>query len=51
MTEKAGDDDLGYVRCMGTAAGHTHHSEEEKLRGFLKVFRRSNREVDRERRS
>lgn len=37
MTKEAGDDDLGYVRSMGTAAARAHHSEEENLRGILKV--------------
>lgn len=59
MTKEAGDDDLGYVRSMGTAAARTHQSEEETLRGFLNVFRRKwsieyrergeDEEVDRER--
>lgn len=29
MTEEAGDDDLGYVRSVGTPAADTHHSEGE----------------------
>lgn len=28
MAKEAGDDDLGDVGGMGTAAGHAHHSEE-----------------------
>lgn len=27
VAEEAGDDDLGDVGGVGTAAGHTHHSE------------------------
>ena len=32
MAEEAGDDDLGDVRRVRTAAGHTHHSEEEEVK-------------------
>jgi len=32
MAEEAGDDDFGDVRGVGTAAGHTHHSEHQQRR-------------------
>lgn len=30
MAKEAGDDDLSDVGSVGTAAGHTHHSEEDE---------------------
>lgn len=42
MTKEAGDYDLGYVRCVGAAAAHTHHSEYKDLKEcFVRGFRRS----------
>lgn len=38
MTEKAGDYDFCYMRRVGAAAGHTHHSEEKKLREIPESF-------------
>jgi len=32
VAEEAGDDDFGDVRGVGTAAGHTHHSEHQQRR-------------------
>lgn len=42
MTKEAGDYDLGYVRRVGAAAAHTHHSEYKDLKEcFVRGFRRS----------
>ena len=35
VAKEAGDDDFGDMGCVGTAAAHTHHSEEVKFYSAL----------------